>query len=136
MEGHIHNVEHKPGRTKKQLKSENKSVWRILGSFILDMLPIIFGILIAVSINSWKETSHTKDLEKFYLTNIKKNIDDNIKGLEFDMKNYSQLHQTQKYFLDSKNEQRPADSLRMFYRFFWIIQPQFHNTGFIALQNT
>lgn len=135
MEGHIHNVEHKPARTKKELKKEHRSFWRIVGSFILDMLPIVFGILIAVGINSWKEKGHTKDLEKFYLLNIKENIDDNIKGLEFDVKAFSQILEIQKFFLRGNNKEN-IDSLRMFYRFFYIIQPQFQNTGFLALQNT
>ncbi len=133
MEGHIHNIERKPARTKKELK-EHSSFWRVVGSFFLDMLPIVFGILIAVSINSWRERSHDKELEKFYLTNIKKNIDNNVKGLEFDLNAFKQIYDVQRYFLRGNLEN--TDSVKLFYRFFYIIQPQFQNTGFIALQNT
>ena len=137
MEGHIHHVEHhKPVLTEEQLNKKNPKFWRILGSFFLDMLPIIFGILIAVGINSMRERTHDKHLELFYLKNIKSNLDTNIKGLEFDVRFFSMINDAQKYFLRNKGEKEDSAIKKHFSSFFYVIQPQFNNTAFLTLQNT
>lgn len=137
MDGHIHHVEHHhPKLTKKELQKDKRNFWRIAGSFLLDMLPVIFGILIAVGINGWREKAHEKKLERYYLTSIKKNIDDNVKDLEFDVVNFSRILKTQKFFSKDYTLQDSAELQNHFFQFFSIIQPQFNNTGFITLQNT
>jgi hypothetical protein len=137
MEGHIHHVEHhKPVLTEAQLKKKDRKFWHILGSFLLDMLPVIFGILIAVGINSMKEKSHEKKLEKFYLKNIKSNLDTNIKGLEFDVKYFSLIKDAQKFFLRTQGKKEDSSIQKYYSSFFYVIQPQFNNTAFLTLQNT
>ena len=64
----IHGIHFSSVQSLKNELKKHSSFWRIAGSFLLDMLPIVFGILIAVSINSWREKSHTKEFEKFYLS--------------------------------------------------------------------
>jgi len=136
MEGHIHHVEHhKPVLTEKQLNKKDRNFWRILGSFFLDMLPVIFGILIAVGINSTRERSHNKHLEQFYLQNIKSNLDTNLKGLEFDVRFFTKINEGQKFFLRAK-EQEDSNINKYYSSFFYVIQPQFNNTAFLTLQNT
>ena len=67
MEHHSHHVEHKPHHTEKELRKKDWRFWNVIGSFLLDMLPIIFGILIAVGINNWREHRSEKKQEVFYL---------------------------------------------------------------------
>jgi hypothetical protein len=136
MEGHIHHVEHhKPVLTEEQLNKKNRKFWRIIGSFLLDMLPVIFGILIAVGINSARERSHDKHLEQFYLKNIKSNLDTNLKGLEFDVRFFTKINEAQRFFLNTK-EKEDSNITKYFSGFFYVIQPQFNNTAFLTLQNT
>src|SRR5215204_5107555 len=136
MSEHIHHVEHhKPVLTEAALRKKDRKIGRILGSFFLDMLPVIFGILIAVGINSWRESKHDKKIERFYLTNIKKNLDANITDLEFDVSYFTKINEAQKFFSDSAGTHR--DSLAKYYSyFFYVIQPQLSNTAFLTLQNT
>ena len=133
---HVHHVEHhKPVLTEAELRKKKPGTGRILGSFFLDMLPVIFGILIAVGINSWRERKHDRKIERFYLANIKKNLDANIKDLEFDVGYFTKINEAQKFFSDSAVAHR--DSLAKYYSyFFYVIQPSLSNTAFLTLQNT
>ncbi len=58
----------------------------------IELLVVIIGISIAFSLNSWKEDSKQKALEKKYITSLKSD-------LEFDLNELNQIADTSQYYL-------------------------------------
>lgn len=54
----------------------------LLFNKILDLLIVIFGITIAFQLNNLKENSDHRTLEKFYLENLNRNINNDISNIK------------------------------------------------------
>ena len=134
-----HIEHHRPEKTKEALDKKNKNIWLIIGSFLLDMLPVIFGILIAISINGWREKNKEHKLEKFYLRNIKSSAAEEMKRLGSEKDVFTEIKKAQTYILrntrdiEKFNWQELYPHINVFLSDF---SSSIKNTAFIAMQNT
>jgi hypothetical protein len=131
---HIH---HKPKRTKALVKPSSK-VLKFLVAFLLDMLPIILGILIAVGINNWNEKRKDHEQERFYLSNIESSLHESIKSLQEGKSLYEDVLFSQKYILKYyRGSHLDKDSMYPNITVFLVdVYPDLPNIGFRTLQNT
>lgn len=63
------------------LMSENKT-GKYLKYAIGEIILVVIGILIALSINNWNEARKTREKEVLYLTNIKNDLENSIQNIE------------------------------------------------------
>jgi hypothetical protein len=83
----IHIEHHKPVHTHHAIQ-KRKGFWTVLKELFIDMIPVVIGILIALSFNSIKESWKEKKEEKYYLSRIKNDLEEDLKELKEDVINY------------------------------------------------
>ncbi len=68
-------------KTRKKLADENRT-FKYARYAIGEIVLVVIGILIALQINNWNETKKTKTKELHYLSNIKNDLQLNIKEIQ------------------------------------------------------
>ena len=99
---------------RKQLLSENKT-GKYLKYAIGEILLVIIGILIAVSINGWNEDRKLKNAEQSILKDLKQEMIINLKALEFviseNEKSFEAAIEMRTLFKDRATFDKMSDSL-------------------------
>ncbi|WP_299891970.1 hypothetical protein [uncultured Lacinutrix sp.] len=109
---------------RKNLLSEGKTV-NYLKYAIGEIVLVVIGILIAIQLNNWKQSSIESGLEKKYLINLVTELEQDSIGLT---ENYRQLQNQAKiknHFLDLINKEIKHDSIIYYFEYQWRpIQPK------------
>ena len=98
-------------RIRKQLADDNKPI-KYMRYAIGEILLVVIGILIALSINNWNDVRKEHKKEKEILTNLKKNLITNIEFINEDLLTHKSRIRSSDLVLDAvRNKKAFYDSL-------------------------
>lgn len=133
----IHIEHHKPVHTHNALEKK-KGFWIILKELFIDMIPVVIGILIALSFNSIKESWKEHKEERYYLERIKKDLEEDLKELKEDVFNY-EIRKKAVIYLKSYNKHpnKNLDSaILCLNNLFGQTAPNISNAAYVTLQSS
>lgn len=95
-----------------------------------EIVLVVIGILIALQINTWKEEQKSKRVEIVILTELKKNIDADIKEMDSTIVNVNNRIKSTKIILKSfSNNYSYHDSLNSHFGWAMVYDDMFFHTG-------
>lgn len=133
----IHVEHHKPVHTQHAIEKK-KGFWKILKELFIDMIPVVIGILIALSFNSIKESWKEKKEEKYYLGRIKNDLEEDLRELKEDVLNYELRRKAAIYLRNYKvkaNLQNDSAIIHL-YNLFGQTAPNVSNAAYVTLQSS
>jgi hypothetical protein len=124
-------------KIRKQLADDNKPlkyVWYAIGEIVL----VVIGILIALSINNWNNERSDRDKEMVILTEMIRNLNMNIKQFSAEIVNQDSIIRNIDVIMDQiKNNTPFHDSLGIKYASIsWTEEFNFANSAFETLKTT
>jgi hypothetical protein len=134
----IHIDHHKPKHVRNELKKPKPNRGTVVKELFVDMIPIILGILIALSFGSLKESWRESKEEKYYLTLLKEDLHEDVNELKSDLANYK----WQKYaalYLGNYDVLKNTSQDSAYIYFAYLAgqtAPNISNTAFITLQTS
>lgn len=133
----IHIEHHKPVHTHNALEKK-KGFWVILKELFIDMIPVVIGILIALSFNSIKESWKEKKEETYYLNRIKNDLEQDLKELKEDIESYEIRRYSIKYLqaYDLNENKYPDSALIYLSTLFGTTAPNVSNAAYVTLQSS
>ena len=69
-----------------------------------EIVLVVIGILIALQINNWNKSQNEKQIEKQYLKNIVRDLNEQIKSIEVQMGNEQSYYEAASYLIEDYNE--------------------------------
>jgi len=137
MDGHIHPIEyHKPVHTADQM-NKKRNFFRTILAFMLDMLPIILGLLIATGINEWRDYRHHREEERIYLKKIQQSIVQERKSFVEQKQQYDELVKAG-LFIQENLVRSNLDHITLYpaiNQFLNEPRPITNNIGYVMMQN-
>jgi len=98
---------------RQQLVKENKTTKYLLYA-IGEIILVVIGILIALSINNWNDLRKDRAHEKILLQDMVDNLEINIQSLKNDIESLNQKNRSTKIVLDALNNKNAfSDTLRI-----------------------
>ncbi|MDN5212940.1 hypothetical protein QQ020_12815 [Fulvivirgaceae bacterium BMA12] len=81
---------------------KKKNFKAVLGKIGLDMIPVVFGILIALFINNLRENYQDRKLLEATLSSLSKEFQKNIEGIESNRQRLTQLSDTLRHYREEE----------------------------------
>ncbi|WP_310394650.1 DUF6090 family protein [Hymenobacter sp.] len=133
----IHIEHHKSKHARAALEGR-KSPWGVLRELVVDMVPVILGILIALSFNSLKEAWKERREEEYYLRGLRKDLTEDLAELKSDVAQYRVKKKAAAYLLRYDLARNPAsDSAYYYFRLLpGQTAPNITNATFVTLQSS
>ena len=96
-------------KIRRKLADDNKPL-KYMRYAIGEIVLVVIGILIALSINNWNESNNQKAKEKNLLTELVANLETNTSNLENDINSQLNSAQSIYYLLDYLDNKKPYNS--------------------------
>ncbi len=71
-----------------------------------EIILVVIGILIALSINNWNQSQKEKSIEAQYLKNIVRDLNEQLSSIEVQMKKEQSYYEAASYIIEDYNEDR------------------------------
>ncbi len=133
----IHIEHHRPEHTFSAIH-EKKGFGTILKELLIDMIPVVLGILIALSFGGLKESWKEKNEERYYLRRLKNDLQEDLNELKDDVRNYAARKYAAAYLADyEQNKNADLDTaIRYIYNLFGQTGPNVTNAAYVTLQSS
>lgn len=128
-------IEHKTPENMKVSIRERRGFLHNLKALVVDMIPVVLGILVAISLSGLKEIWKEHKEANYFLQRIKADLEEDLRELELDVAQYKIKKKAAAYLLvTSLATQVDKDSAYYYFRFLpGQTAPNITNAAYITL---
>lgn len=134
----LHVEHHNPKHMIKALGKAKLSLWSTIKALFIDMIPVILGIVIALSFNSIKEGRKEHREETYFLERLRYDLQQDLAELKDDAQNYRYRKYAAAYLLKyNTNDNANRDSaFHYFSSLFGQTAPNITNAAYQTLMSS
>lgn len=138
MDSHPPHIDHHKSKHARQVLNKwRQAPWTMARELVVDMIPVVLGILLALGINNWNHARNEHEQEIIYLRQIADDLKADVVEFESDLATYRRFDLAKGFFQTRFSAGSPVDSVRYYLTaLYGLTYPIVNKSGFSSLQTS